>query len=390
MAFGESYFWANSYADYYDMAGNVIAGKGFCIDASCALCPPLYPLFLALTRLGGHHYLLIVIPQALLGAGTALCAFFIGRTLFSPFTGILAAGFTSLYPYYLMHDTAMQETGMVTFWTAATAALLLWAGKSERDVCWLYAGLAAAMVALTRASTATIAPVALVWILIWGVHGNASLRLRKAAIFLVGFLLLVGPWLVRTQRVTGAYMLSSQTGRALWIGNNAQTFSAYPSESMDVSEGHAWDALPAADLADIQHESTSESKASKWYAHRALVFIREHPLETLHGAARKVIAGFSWRLNPVRGGAAELAYALTYTPIAVLGTAGMLLAWRNNGVVLIALLFLAFIAASAVFWAHTSHRSYLDIYWIVFAASVIERLTLRSSFRRRIKHADVV
>src|SRR5437667_2005804 len=37
--------------------------------------------------------------------------------------------------------------------------------------------------------------------------------------------LTVGPWLIRTWRVSGAPVLSSQTGRALWIGNNSETFS---------------------------------------------------------------------------------------------------------------------------------------------------------------------
>jgi hypothetical protein len=46
--------------------------------------------------------------------------------------------------------------------------------------------------------------------------------------------------------------------------------------------------------------------------------------------------------------------------------------------VLIAMLFIAFIAVTAVFWGDTSHRTYLDVYLIVFAASVAERLWARS------------
>src|SRR6266702_1024423 len=75
MAFGEDDFWTNSYSEYYDLAQNVLAGKGLCFETTCAWWPPLYPLFLALTALVGKHYLLIVVPQALMGAGTGLCAF---------------------------------------------------------------------------------------------------------------------------------------------------------------------------------------------------------------------------------------------------------------------------------------------------------------------------
>ena len=38
---------------------------------------------------------------------------------------------------------------------------------------------------------------------------------------------------------------------------------------------------------------------------------------------------------------------------------------------LLYLLFVTCIANTAVFWAHTSHRSYLDVYLIVYSASVI-------------------
>jgi hypothetical protein len=63
----------------------------------------------------------------------------------------------------------------------------------------------------------------------------------------------------------------------------------------------------------------------------------------------------------------------------------MFLARRRHGVILIAMLFIAFICVTAVFWAHTSHRSYLDVYWIVLAASVVERVwtALTSSLASR-------
>src|SRR5262249_36329536 len=113
---------------------------------------------------------------------------------------------------------------------------------------------------------------------------------------------------------------------------------------------------------------------SNWFAHRAVVFMRENPSLVLQGMFRKLDAAFSWRLNPHRGSLAQSAYAISYVPIAVLGLIGMFLTRRRREVILIAMLFVAFIGVSAIFWAHTSHRSYLDVYWIVFAASVVERV----------------
>jgi hypothetical protein len=101
--------------------------------------------------------------------------------------------------------------------------------------------------------------------------------------------------------------------------------------------------------------------------------MRKNPLLVLQGMFHKLDAAFSWRLNPLRGGLAQTAYSVAYIPVAVLGLVGMFLARRQRETILIGMLFVAFICVTAIFWAHTSHRSYLDVYWIVFAASVVER-----------------
>ena len=97
------------------------------------------------------------------------------------------------------------------------------------------------------------------------------------------------------------------------------------------------------------------------------------PSLTMLRACRKLWAGFSWTLNPARERFVQAIYFVSYVPVAGLGLVGMLLANRRREVVLIGMLFLSFVCVTAVFWAHTSHRSYLDVYWMVFAASVIER-----------------
>src|SRR5881296_3798698 len=172
VGFGENYFWTNSYSDYYDLAQNVLAGKGLCFETTCAWWPPLYPLFLALTAVFGKHYLLIVIPQALIGTGTALLAFLIGKEIFGIRAGIIASIITAFYPYYVMHDTALQETGMITSFVALAVSLLLRASRSNRGQDWFLAGLALGGIALTRASTAPFIPLALIGTIWTGVPGD--------------------------------------------------------------------------------------------------------------------------------------------------------------------------------------------------------------------------
>jgi 4-amino-4-deoxy-L-arabinose transferase-like glycosyltransferase len=382
LAFGEHYFWTNSYFEYYELAENIAAGRGFCTDSGCAWLPPLYPLFLTFSVLSGKSYLLVIVPQALMGAGTAFIAFLIGRHIFSVFTGILACAITALYPYYVMHDTALQDTGMVTFCIALSMWLLLRASRLNRNSDWLLAGLALGTIALTRASGPSVIGVALLWTIIWGSQGDGWERLRKTSILLLATIVTVGPWLIETYRLTGAPVISSQTGHALWMGNNPETFSHYPEGSIDRSTDEASLKLTPADRAELDQLASDEIAKSDWFKHRALNFIKATPWSLLvQRAVRKLEAGFSWRLNPNREFLVQAAYGVTYVPVAVLGVIGMILVWRKREVILFEMLLLSFMAVTAVYWAHTSHRIYLDVYLIVFAASVMEKFgaTLKGS-----------
>jgi 4-amino-4-deoxy-L-arabinose transferase-like glycosyltransferase len=388
LAFGEDGFWSSGYSNYYRLAQNIVSGNGFCFQSAfgfgntCAWLPPIYPLFLTLSVISGRNYLLIVVPQALLGAGTALCAFMIGRHIFNASVGILACAIAAFYPYYVMHDTALQETGLVTFCTALAMCLLLRASKLNRNIDWFLAGVTLGAIPLIRASVAPAVGVGLVWCAVWGAPGNYLARLRNSFILLIAVASVTGPWLMRTYHLTGAPVFSSQTGWALWMGNNAQTFSHYPAESIDRSRDEAWWKLSETDRAEIRQLPNDEIVRSNSFAHRALVYMRENPLLVLQGMLRKLDAAFSWRLNPNREPLAQAAYSIAYVPVVILGLVGMFLARGRREVILIAMLFIAFICVTAVFWAHTAHRSYLDVYLIVFAASAVERLWSLTSLAR--------
>ena len=387
LAFGEAYFWTNSYGDYYTLAENVLAGKkilhrhDLCLSAAALSFVPHAVGF------GRKNYLLVIVPQAALEAGTAFLAFLIGRQIFNASAGILACAITAFYPYYLMHDTALQETGIVTFLTALSVWLLLRASQLDRDRDWFIAGLALGSIGLVRASVAPAAGVAVLWTLLWGAQGDLLARSRKCLMLLLAVTITVGPWLVRTYELTGEPVLNSQNGEALWTANNAETFSHYPDQSIDLSRREALTKLTPSDKAELKRLADNEILTSDWFADRAMQFIRANPGPVLRGALRKLEAGFSWRLNPDREPLAQAAYAASYVPVAILELVGMFLARQKRETILIAMLFLMFAVVTAVFWAHTSHRSYLDVYFIVFAASVLEGLRVNSfaAFRQQVQ-----
>ena len=52
--------------------------------------------------------------------------------------------------------------------------------------------------------------------------------------------------------------------------------------------------------------------------------------------------------------------------------------WREH--VLVYALFGAFTAVTAIYFGHTSYRAYLDLYWIAFAAGLLDEV-LRKRFK---------
>ena len=374
---GSADFWSSGYSFYYQMATSLSKGDGLQLAGQSAVRTPIYPLFLALTTLSGNSYLWVVIPQAIIGVGTVFCAFLIGRLLFGNTAGVLASALTAIYPYYVAHDTALQDTSLFTFLTALTVFLLLNAGRSKSTRAWALAGLSLGVSVLARPTLMPFALGALVWV--WVVCGGTGrLRFHAVLTVLLPCCLVVGSWLARNASILGTPTLTSEVGIQLWAGNNPETFTHYPRESINLSAVTAASALTPAEQAQLAALAGGEVGQDDWFLRRALEYMRAHPRETAHAAGRKLLAGFSWTLNPEKDSRAQIAYAISYVPIVILAVVGVSLTWRRwRELSLIYLLVLSFAAVAAVFFAHTSHRSFLDVYFIVFAAHAVQRLFTR-------------
>jgi 4-amino-4-deoxy-L-arabinose transferase-like glycosyltransferase len=371
---GEPDFWVNGYTSLYKFAENIVAGKGLWLEETgFAVRPPIYPWFLTLAAWAGGSYLWVVLPQALFGAATVAFAYLIGKWLFGERAALLSAALTAIYPYYVVHDTALEETSLVTMLTAISVYALLRAQKSAKPTVWGAAGIALAVDALCRLTMLPWALAALIWIGLFG-DGSWKMRALRGGVGFLCLAALVGVWVARNDNLLGRPVLSSETGFNFWVGHNPQTFSHYPAEPIDLSTFTAYRALSREDKETLDAVSTDELARNDWFLRRGLNYVRAHPGEAVLGAARKVAAGFDWRLNPLQSPSAEAVYGLSYVPIAIFGVWGMIMTrarWRELGVIY--LLFASFVAVTAVFWAHTVHRTHLDVYLIVFSATALTR-----------------
>ena len=367
---GAADFWVNGYTFFFDLAQNIAAGKGIGIEGvATAFRVPLYPIFLAALTMGHQAFWPILLAQSSIGAGTAFCAALLARQMFhgpwAAHAATLAAAITSAYPYYVIHDTALEETSLFTLLTLVAVMTLRQTVRTSRLTLGACAGLLLGLDVLTRATIAPFALVAPLW-LIW------QKRTRAGLICAVLLLLTVAPWLWRNYVLTGVPTLSTETGEELWNGNNGFLFTHYPEESSDISKSDALSALSVEDQEHLRQIENNEELTNQWYLHRAIDYIRTHPTQTVIDGFRKIAAAFYLLPSPRRGWFSDVVYAFSYGPVMLLGLWGMWRrhnCWREDSLVYV--LFATFILVTAIFWAHTSHRAYLDVYWIVFAAGAL-------------------
>ena len=106
------------------------------------------------------------------------------------------------------------------------------------------------------------------------------------------------------------------------------------------------------------------------FQRRAWEFAISNPWLELKYAAIKVFAGFSPMLSPSGSNYwKRLVYSLSYTPILIFGFIGIIISRKfkkQHSIFYFMFFYFAFV--SAIAWAHTTNRLYLDIYLMMFAS----------------------
>jgi 4-amino-4-deoxy-L-arabinose transferase-like glycosyltransferase len=382
---GDAYFWTNGYAFFFDLARGIASGQGIAFDGqpSTAFRAPLYPIFLAAVTFGDREFISILLFQSLIGVGIVWCTALIARELFGSAAGLIAAFLTAIYPYYVLHDTALQETSLYTFLTALAVLLLINARRNGSTSNALCAGIALGAAVLTRV---TLAPFALLAPLCILVQPNPKMTTWCRRFWLcltcaVALMLTLSPWLARSYWLFGLPTLSTETGYALWVANNPFTFAGgYPIENMDRSEDIAFSALSPQQRRDIKALGPNEVAVDRWFVSNALNYMRDHPWQTISNGFRKIAAAFCLLPSPRHVFWSNLAYFFTYGPVLILGMLGMWSCRHNwRECLIFYALLITFAGLTAIFYGHTNHRSYLDVYFIVFASSILERFGKRIS-----------
>jgi 4-amino-4-deoxy-L-arabinose transferase-like glycosyltransferase len=177
--------------------------------------PPLYPYFIGVVSsvFGGLTAVKVVQAAASVLVVPALGR--LGRRLFGPAAGLLAALFAAVYPELVWFS--------VHFWVEALFVVILWwaferlfaADESQAVRPAAAAGLVFGLSILARETALYFLPVAAVW-LGWRRPNGLG---RALALLLAAFAV-VAPWTLRNHLVYGAFVPVSTAGALnLWQGN---------------------------------------------------------------------------------------------------------------------------------------------------------------------------
>jgi len=174
---------------------------------------PVYPIVMAgSVALFGRDLLAITFAQHLLGIGTAIFTYGIGRLAFGRAAGLLAGLAAALSSPLLIYEHYLITESVFTFFLILSMLLLVAGLKTERGAYFAAGGLALGMAALTRPvgqAVLVALPLAAIF-----VFRRWRPSIVASALAVGCFALLVVPWAIRNQVVYGTAGAAS-TGRFL-------------------------------------------------------------------------------------------------------------------------------------------------------------------------------
>ncbi len=220
-------------AEYYDDMARAIASQGV-IRPGAYFMGPLYPYFLALVySTYGRDFLVVRLIQAMGGALSVVVTFYLGRWVFRPAVGLLAALLLCFYGAITFYEGQMLMTWLGTLLNVSALAALISARRHSGLVRYAAAGLLIGLSALARANVLVFVPVALAWI-VW-IAPAVNRRRIKALVFAVAVVVAVLPATIHNYVASRDFVLvTSNAGLNFYIGNSAPaTGIFYPPPGVD-------------------------------------------------------------------------------------------------------------------------------------------------------------
>jgi 4-amino-4-deoxy-L-arabinose transferase-like glycosyltransferase len=374
---------------YYVLANRLVDGLGYSrlwpdgILRPAGTQMPGTSLFITIGLLifGKHPYSAYLMAVLISSASVPLMYLF-ARRFASNGAAMIAAVGCMLYPTWAFYSTsALSEPFFVPLLLLALLLTSI-AFESAELLTALWAGLAWGAAALVRPHAVPMAVLVsayLLWRKGW----------RQSALVALGCALVVGPWVMRNQRMFGSPVLATESGETFLGSNNPYVLENPKLHGMWLS---TWEIPEYRRMIEFNFDELERSKIQNkvgW------AFLRQNPgvipRLTLYKVRR-------W-LTPitVKGGAVRLMVLISYGPLLVFLTIGVLrnIYRRSIELDLILMWSLIMLGITVVYWGNlTRGRLPLEMVWIPCAAiaatdvfarfrvGAVDKLAVDGSFAR--------
>ncbi len=364
---------------YYHWAQNIVHGEG--LGHTVFFMSPLYPIFLAFSLwLFGESVHSGILLQLVLSLGTlGLIGWFTSRR-FGNVAGLIAGLLYTFYAPSIYYDSVLQSSTLILFLTMVALTFLDEAEQSGNRRWVILAGLTIGLSALARPNALILLPFfAFVFIHKWKKYGVELL-----VILLFTTLLIIFPAILRNYLKGGEWLLTTNSaGVNFFIGNHQQANGLYTEPPWLTS------AEPAMEALDYQEEAQRRlgrpltiNQASWFWMKQGVDWILHHPVDWTKLELRKIVYFFNRVESPNNVsfyGVREYSKILqgigfiNFGWIAPLGLIGLFLARREDGWWFPAMLVLAYLIASLLFFVSGEYRYPIMGILIGYGAGMITR-----------------
>jgi hypothetical protein len=221
---GDPLFFQQTAAQLAHGGGYAIPFLGHGQPVATALHPPMFSLVLAALDVLGlqspdaHRWAL-----AFISSGAIVAMGFLGRRLMSPSVGLVAASIAALNPLWIQPSGKVLSESIYLIVIPLTLLASLRCIERPSRLRFVVVGLTIGIAALTR-SEALMLVVLLGVPLVLFASRSWKERARLGLLLLVGFGLVIGPWLVRNDAQLGGLTFTTDSGTTLVGANTATTF----------------------------------------------------------------------------------------------------------------------------------------------------------------------
>ena len=384
----------------YDMlAQQVLSGNGFTVTedwwpATKAGEPTahwsyLYTLFLtAVYAIFGHHPLAARIIQAILaGIFMPLLAYRVGRRYFDSNVGLVAAGLSVIYIYFIYYAAALvTETFYIitALWSLDVVGKLVDDLKTTKSVHWqdgLLLGLALALTILLRQVFLLFVPILFIWLL-WQSYRcqvKSVLQMMKVLIIVTSIIVLsIIPWTIRNYQAFNTFvLLNTNAGFAFYWGNHP--IHGYNFISILPADGPSYYELLPPELLHL-----NEAELDRALLARSVQFIRADPFRYIILSISRIKDYFKFWPSSNSGLISNMSRVLSFGLLLPLMIYGLVRHLSHSLLSKNLILYLFVISYSGIHllsWALIRYRLPVDTILIIFASLTI--IEIGNAIQRR-------